>query len=365
LSNLVDAAEQFRPSGKVIDIGEFGNGNINSTFLVTLDAGQEKHFILQRINARVFLKPELVMQNIRISTEHMGRRLRITPLIGGRRWEVPRMLLTHEGRDLWLDTDGAFWRAISFVEASRSYDTIKDVGHAREAGCALAMFHTLLSDLSPERLADTLEGFHITPRYLRRYNEVLAKEGVKKFHEVNYCLQFVKERSGWADVLENARAQGKLDLRTIHGDPKVSNIMVDIDTGRAVSIVDLDTVKPGLVHYDIGDCLRSGCNPLGEETDKCDKVHFDLDICEAILQGYFSTARDFLTENDFDYIYDSIRLLAFELGLRFFTDYLEGNVYFKVRHPEHNLVRALVQFKLTESIESQETALRGMIRDFR
>jgi hypothetical protein len=141
--------------------------------------------------------------------------------------------------------------------------------------------------------------------------------------------------------------------------------MIDIATGQAVSIVDLDTVQPGLVHYDIGDCLRSGCNLMGEETEQWERVHFDPDLCKAILQGYLSMAREFLTENDFAYIYDSIRLIAFELGLRFFTDYLEGNVYFKVRHPEHNLARALVQFKLAESIELQETVIRNIIRESR
>jgi hypothetical protein len=141
--------------------------------------------------------------------------------------------------------------------------------------------------------------------------------------------------------------------------------MIETATGQAISIVDLDTVKPGLIHYDIGDCLRSGCNTLGEETKQWEKVHFDPDLCKAILQGYLSTAREFLTGNDFFYIYDSIRLIAFELGLRFFTDYLEGNVYFKVRHTEHNLARALVQFTLTESIESQEKAIRNIIQEIR
>ena len=186
-----------------------------------------------------------------------------------------------------------------------------------------------------------------------------------KSPEVNYCLQFICERNTWAHVLENAREKGRLRLRPIHGDPKVNNIMIETATGQAISIVDLDTVKPGLIHYDIGDCLRSGCNTLGEETEQWEKVHFDPDLCKAILQGYLSTAREFLTGNDFFYIYDSIRLIAFELGLRFFTDYLEGNVYFKVRHTEHNLARALVQFTLTESIESQEKAIRNIIQEIR
>lgn len=354
---------QFRPEGKIVNIREFGSGNINNTFLVTMDSGMGKRFILQRINIRVFNRPALVMRNMSVSMEHALRRLRRMPLDAGRRWELPCVLLTGDGRDHWLDAEGSFWRAIRFIDNSRSFDTIKDIEQAGEVGFALGMFHTLLSDLSPGRLADTLEGFHITPRYLRHYNEVLANHGAVESPEVNYCVKFVNERSAWAHVLENAKEEGKLCLRPIHGDPKVDNIMIDNDTGQAVGIVDLDTVKPGLLHYDIGDCIRSGCNPMGEETAQWETVRFDPDFCRAILHGYLSMAGGFLSGNDFDYLYDSIRLIAFELGLRFFTDYLEGNVYFRVNRPGHNLARALVQFRLTESIESQEATIRAIIRD--
>ena len=364
LDNLVAIADQFKPQGKVMDVQAFGNGNINDTFLVTLDSFEEKHFVLQRINTQVFRQPELVIQNMRTFTEHVGSRLQGAP-DSCRRWEVPRVLLTQNGQGYCIDTNGSFWRGISFIDASQSFDTIQDIDHAREVGCALGMFHSLISDLPCERLADTLEGFHITPRYLQHYDEVLAKNSAGKSPEVDYALQFVSDRRAWAQVLEDAIAQGTLNLRPIHGDPKVNNVMIDTSTGQAIGIVDLDTVKPGLVHYDIGDCLRSCCNPLGEETEQWETVCFEPDLCQAILQGYLSLAKDFLTENDYEYLYDAIRLIAFELGLRFFTDYMSGNVYFKVKHPEHNLARALVQFKLTESIESQEACIRGIIKDMR
>ncbi len=244
-----------------------------------------------------------------------------------------------------------------------TFDTIQDLGHAQEVGSALGRFHSLLSDLAPDQLADTLPGFHVTPGYLRHYDEVLERRGVSQSPEVNYGLRFIAAHRAWAPVLEAARAEGKLRLRPIHGDPKVNNVMLDPATGQAVGLVDLDTVKPGLVHYDIGDCLRSGCNPLGEETGAWETVRFEPELCRAMLQGYLSLAQDFLSETDYAFLYDAIRLIAFELGLRFFTDYLAGNVYFKARHPEHNLARALVQFKLTESIESQESAIRALIRD--
>lgn len=375
MNNLIEIADRFKPQGKVIDIEEFGHGNINSTFLVTLDSPEEKQFILQRINTQVFRQPKLVMQNMGIFTLHVRDKLkalssayRLQHTSPNRRWEVPRVLLTQNAQNHFIDAEGSFWRAISFIEAAESFDTIKDSNHAREVGYALGMFHNLISDLPTEKLADTLPGFHITPRYLQQYVEtrsIFVETRLIASAEVKYCLQFVSDRSSWAHVLENAQAQGQLLLRPIHGDPKVNNVMIDTTTGHGISIIDLDTVKPGLVHYDIGDCLRSSCNALGEETEQWEKVRFDTDVCQSVLQGYLSVAREFLTISDYEYMYDAIRLIAFELGLRFFTDYLAGNVYFKTKYPEHNLNRALVQFKLTESIESQETAIRDIIEEMR
>jgi Ser/Thr protein kinase RdoA (MazF antagonist) len=165
-------------------------------------------------------------------------------------------------------------------------------------------------------------------------------------------------------VLENAKERGELRLRPIHGDPKISNIMIDDATGKGTCIIDLDTVKPGLIHYDFGDCLRSSCNPAGEETLNLKSVLFDMDLCEAIVKGYMACARSFLTDADREYLYDGIRLITFELGLRFFADYIAGNVYFNTRYDEQNLNRARVQFKLAESIEARESQIQGILNKF-
>jgi Ser/Thr protein kinase RdoA (MazF antagonist) len=365
LDNLVAVAEQFARQGQVLDVREYGSGNVNDTFLVILDSPGEKRFILQRLKTQVFRRPELVMRNLRTVSDHVRQRLERAPLSPGHRWEVPRVLPAQDARDHFIDPNGSFWRALSFIDGAETFDIIKDMAHAREVGYALGMFHHLLSDLPPDRLADTLKGFHVTPRYLRHYDAVLAKTRARPSPEVDYCLQLVRARRTLAPVLEQAKAQGRLRLRPIHGDPKVNNVMMDTITKQAVSLVDLDTVKPGLVHYDIGDCLRSGGNPLGEETEQWEMVRFEPELAQAILKGYLSLARDFLTASDYEYLFEAIRLIAFELGLRFFTDYLAGNVYFKARHREHNLVRALVQFKLTESIESQAAAIGTIIQDLR
>lgn len=351
-------------SRRITAIRAYGRGNVNDTFLVTLEAA-EPQFILQRLNTRVFRRPDLVMGNLRTCTSHMRRRLKATPLPPPRRWEIPPVLLTHDHEDHVIDPQGSFWRALGFIESAQTFDAVQDLDHAREVGFALGLCHNLLSDLPPARLADTLPGFHLTPRYLAHYDEVLATRGAGSTAEIRYALQWVAARRSLAPVLEQAKALGQLRLHPIHGDPKVNNVMLALDTGQAVSLIDLDTVKPGLVHYDIGDCLRSGCNFLGEETADWERVRFDLDLARAILQGYLSPARGFLAPADFDYLYVAVRLLAFELGLRFFTDYLEGNVYFKTQRADQNLTRALVQFRLTESIEAQESALQAMIRDLR
>ena len=351
-------AQQFALSGQVVELREFGNGNINDTYLVTTDALEENYFVLQRINTNVFRQPKLIMQNMRAFTEHMHRRANEER----QRWKMPRVIATRDGQDYYLDADRNFWRALSFIHGAQSFSIVKDVQHARQVGHALGMFQYLIHDLPIDRLADTLEGFHIVPRYLQDFDRVRSNNEFKSNAEVNYCMNFVDTRRKWAHILENAREQGRLPVRPVHGDPKVDNVMIERSTGNAISLVDLDTVKPGLIHYDIGDCMRSACNPLGEETEQWEAVRFDPEIGAAILEEYLAQARKFLIPADYDYLFDAIRLLTFELGLRFLTDYLAGNVYFKVRDRDHNLRRALVQFKLTESIEAHELEIHNIIQ---
>jgi Ser/Thr protein kinase RdoA (MazF antagonist) len=366
----------FAPKAEIKNIQPFGNGNINSTFLVFVKGIEQEikqeieikslttSFVLQRINTNVFPEPQLVMQNMRIYSNHVRDRLAKIPL--QRRWEVPQVLLIDEGQDYWLTENGEYWRSLSFIADSLSFDVMENTSQASEVGYALGTFHYLTSDLSPEKLADTLVGFHITPQYLRQYQEVLAKSQaenkVQNSPELNYCFQIISDRQGLANILEDAKVSGKLALRTMHGDPKVNNILFDQQTNLAMSMIDLDTVKSGLIHYDIGDCLRSGCNPLGEDVAEWEEVNFDTELCSAILSGYLEIGRSFLTEYDYAYIYDAIRVITFELGLRFFADYLAGNQYFTVKYPEHNLLRSLVQFRLLESIEAQESIIQTIIQ---
>jgi Ser/Thr protein kinase RdoA (MazF antagonist) len=366
-NHLHSVAARFQLPGRVTAISPLGHGNVNDTFLLLVEDGRaEQRFVLQRVNTKVFHEPRLVMQNMLLLGEHVGQKLQ-----GSRsprpasRWEVPRVVRARGSGDPWLEEGGSFWRTLTFLEDCQSFDTITDADHGREVGYGLAMFHHMISDLPASTLADTLAGFHITPTYLSHYEQVLKTRARPQGHEVEYGMAFVDDRRDLTTVLERAKAEGRLTLRPIHGDPKINNMMVDNRTGKVIGLVDLDTVKPGLIHYDIGDCLRSGCNRLGEEATDPGAVSFDVDLCGAILEGYLSVGHAFLSEADYTYLFDSIRLIAFELGLRFFTDHLAGNVYFKTTHPGQNLQRALVQFRLTESIEAQESAIRAHIERVR
>lgn len=298
------------------------------------------------------------MANLRALTDHVRPRL---PLRDGNRWELPQIIPCHEGNDCWQDPTGACWRALSFIEASLSIDTVSNPELAREAGRALGIFHSLVHNLPPERLHDPLPGFHVTPTYLARYDAVAASPArPDQSTAALFCHRFVAERRKDAGILEEARRRGEIRERIIHGDPKLANILFDATTGRAISLIDLDTVKPGLLLYDLGDCLRSCCNLSGEETSPAE-VRFDSTCFIALLEGYLPWTTKFLDKSDRKLIVDAAWLITFELGLRFFTDHLEGDVYFKVRQKGHNLMRARSQFALCKSIENQASALRALV----
>ena len=360
MESVILAAANFISHAETITgVEAYGNGIIHDTYLVSLDRGA-KPFILQRINTQVFTNPAAVMHNLRLVCDHMGKRLQVSGSAVAADWQMLQVMAARDGKDFFVAADGAFWRALSFICAAIPLEQISSLDDASEAGRALGVFHWLVSDLDPASLLDALPGFHNMGFYLNKYDEVRAGSGGGGAAE-SFCQQFIAARKSWAPVLENGRRKNLLRTRVIHGDPKSNNIMVNRSTGKAVSMIDLDTVMPGLVHYDIGDCLRSSCNIAGEETADYAAVRFDLERCRAVLSGYSGAARGFLTGTDFDFLFDAVRLIPFELGLRFYTDFLQDNVYFKVSRQDQNLQRAMVQFKLVQDIERQEDRVRAVI----
>jgi len=359
--------KSFDVSGRLVTINPTGNGNVNDTFLAIFrNTFAEEQVILQRVNRNVFPQPEAIMHNLRCLTAHVHPKLEMEVERADRVWQMPRIVKTREGTDFFVDDAGDTWRVITKIASATAFDEAQGAEHAAECGAVLGHFHWLVSDLDPQTMIDPLPGFHIMPAYLAKYdatlkNVPLAAERLNASMEARRMAIFIEERRGCAATLQNALDAGELTLRMMHGDPKVNNIMIDDYTGKGTAMIDLDTVSPGLIHYDFGDALRSICNHAGEEEQNLSKVVFDLDLCSAFCKGYMAHARGFLTDSDRKYLYDSIRLITFELGLRFFQDYLAGSVYFKVQQPEQNLNRARVQFRLCESIEARERPIRELL----
>lgn len=353
----VVAAGHFVGTDAILGVAPLGRGLINDSYHLRLKKGGS--LLLQRLNSALFPRPELLLHNLQAVGDHLREKQQQTRIEAAT--QIIGLIPTLNGANCWQAPDQSCWRALEFVENSRPLTSLTPA-LAREAGAALGRFHCLLYDLPPARLYDPLPVFHVIPSVLAGYHRLQSVPAAGPAAEIAFCRRFIEERQAGAALLEQARARGVLNERVIHGDPKLDNILFDQAGERALALVDFDTVKPGLTQYDIGDCLRSCCNPAGEDNADPEAARFDLELAHALLEGYLGEMRALLTYSDFAYIYDACRLITFELGLRFFSDYLAGNRYFKVGDPEHNLRRALLQFHLVASIESRERQFRTIIK---
>lgn len=343
---------QFPLPGAFLKAGRFGSGLINDTYLCEFqEKSAVRKYILQRINISVFRHPEQVMENVEVVTSHIVRRLRAEG-VKDPSAVTPELIRTRDGRAFYRDAAGGYWRAFHFIESGTVYDTVLDRKHAYEVGRGLGRFQSLVSDLPPAALHDTLPGFHHTPKYLHEYDEALGADVKNRAAGIEAETEFVSRRRGLAPLLTDLMKKGNLPVRVVHNDPKVNNVMVHAVTHEALCMLDLDTVKPGIVHFDFGDCARSAANPGGEDAEDLGKVGIDLALFEAVAKGYMREAGGFLTPKEIEMLPASVKVITFELGLRFLADYLRGDAYFKIQYAAHNLHRARVQFRLLESIEA-------------
>ena len=238
-----------------------------------------------------------------------------------------------------------------FIEEGLVFDTVQDNAHAYEVGRGLGRFQAMVSDLAPGRLHDTLPGFHHTPVYVAELDQAVQQDAQGRLSAARAEVTFAMERRTLAPLLTDIIASGRVPVRVVHNDPKVNNVMVHAATGKALCMLDLDTVKPGIVHFDFGDCVRSAANPAGEDAPDLDKVVFDRSRYAALSRGYLSEARSFLTLAETELLPVSVKVITFELGVRFLTDFLRGDTYFRIGRPGHNLHRCRVQFRLLKSME--------------
>ncbi len=355
---------RFRAWGDMIEVQPHGNGHINDTFKVTFSmAGASVHYLLQRINHQIFKDPPALMDNILRVTNHLRQKLAQSGYADVTRHSLC-VVITRDGHTCHHDPDGNWWRMYLFVEGAITYDKVESVRQAYEAARAYARFQLCLADLPAPRLHETIPDFHHTPKRLQALQEVIRRDPFNRAAEVKPEIAFVESRAAMCGRLIERSARGEIPERITHNDTKFNNVMLDEKTWEGICVVDLDTVMPGLVLYDFGDMVRSATAAAAEDEQDVRKVRMRLEVFEALASGYLSEASAFLNPAEREELVFSARLITMEIGMRFLTDYIQGDTYFKIKRPSHNLDRCRGQFKMVESMESQEEAMERIVAGF-
>ena len=353
--NVRDVARHFQIYGEFRSAEPYGSGHINDTYCAVFDqAGTMTRYILQRINHNIFKNPVSLMENIRRVTTHLAAKIYGEPDFSRR---VLTLIPGRNGLYYHHDDQGNYWRAYLFIEKARSYDAVESPGQAFEAAKAYGRFQKLLADLPAPRLHDTIPDFHHTPKRFVALMKAVENDAFNRADPARAEIEFALKRAAIVDGLIKA----KLPERVTHNDTKFNNVMLDDATGEGVCVVDLDTLMPGLTLYDFGDMVRTTTSPAKEDELDLTKVRMQMPMFEALVRGYLTDAGDFLTPAEKRLLTFSGKLITFEIGVRFLTDYLGGDTYFKVHRNGHNLDRCRTQFKLVESIEEQEESMNELV----
>lgn len=347
--------------GQCVSAAPYGSGHINDTFKVTYDQGGTMNdYIFQRINHFVFKDPLSLMDNISRVTGHTFNKLHSA---GAN--QISRRTLTviptKDGKSCYVDPFGNYWRVYIFIENARTYDIIENPKQSYEAAKAFAAFQSLIVDIPGPRLTETIPNFHNTRKRFEALKKAIEKDAHNRAGDARKEIDFALSRENITGVLLDLVAKGNIPERITHNDTKINNVMVDDKTSEGICVIDLDTVMPGLALYDYGDMIRSSTIPTAEDETDLSKVFMQKELFEAVTRGYLSVAGEFLNRTEKEHLPFSAKLMTFEVGIRFLSDYLQGDVYFKVHREKHNLDRCRTQFKLLSSIEDHENYMQKFI----
>jgi hypothetical protein len=337
-------------------------GHINETYLVEASQGESPcWFIFQKINHFVFRNPERLMANFEKITRHIRSKIEG---VAGRdpERETLNLVCDRSGRCFHLTPEGNYWRAYRFVGDCFILNVAEKPEQAREAGRSFGRFQKLLADLPASSLHETIPYFHHTPRRFSRFKEILAADALGRACEASDAIRFALERESMTSIVTHGLSEGRLPLRITHNDTKINNVLFDNTTGRGLCVIDLDTTMPGSALYDFGDMVRTTTSFAAEDERDLGKVKLEMEMFRALAQGYLEEAIDFLTPEEIGLLVFSGRLITFTIGLRFLTDFLEGDVYFRIHRPGQNLDRARAQFALVRSMEEQEKEMERVVR---
>ncbi len=355
-TDIQKLCSRFTIPGDFVSAEPYGSGHINDTYALVFDqAGCRIRYILQRLNTEVFHDPAALMENIRRVTGHLATKngdsrstLTLVPSLDG---------------DVWIrDEEGSCWRVYLFIEHAKSFDVLETEQQAYEAANAFGKFQADLID-QPGRLIETIPDFHNTPKRIAALEEAVRADVCGRVRGAEREIEFVLSRKEEASTLIRLHQQGAIPERITHNDTKLNNVLIDTESGKGICVIDLDTVMPGLVHYDFGDMVRTGTSPAAEDERDLSRVEMRFPMFEALLRGYCAAAGAFLNPVEFEYLPFSGKLITLEIGTRFLTDYLSGDTYFKIHRDGHNFDRARTQFALVRSIERQMDRMKALVRE--
>lgn len=337
----------------------FTGGHINDTFFVKRGRDQ---LVIQRINRFVFPEPEKIMENMVKVTDFL--REKIAASGGDPDREALTVVKTTDGEYHYIDENGELWRCTLFVDNATAHETITGPAILEEAGYAFGNFQHMLGEFPADQLHEIIADFHNTPMRYQQLMDAAKNDKKGRLASVAEEMEFVQARKEKCSLLMNMLADGSLPLRVTHNDTKMSNILIDDETGKAICVIDLDTVMPGLVAFDFGDSIRAGATTAAEDEADLSKINFSMELYDAYTKGFLEAAGDALTENELKTLPDGAILMTLEVGMRFLADYLNGDVYFKTAYPEHNLVRARNQLKLVKDMEQVRDEMGKIVEKY-
>lgn len=360
-----EVISKFDFQGDVVECVPYGSGHINDTYRLTVHTpeGQEKHFILQKMNKNIFTKPVELMENVCGVTSWLKKK--IIENGGDVERETLNIVKDKDGTPYYVDSEGGYWRAYLFIENATSFDMVRDDNDFYQSAVSFGHFQRMLADYPADTLHETIVNFHNTVDRFRKFKEAVDADCEGRAKDVQEEIRFVLDREELAHTLCDLQEKGEIPLRVTHNDTKLNNIMIDNNTGKGICVIDLDTVMPGLSVNDFGDSIRFGASTGAEDEKDLDKISCDLHLYEIYTKGFIEGCGGALTEIELDMLPMGAILMTFECGMRFLTDYLEGDHYFKIHREGHNLDRCRTQFKLVADMEKKLPQMKAIVEKYK
>ena len=355
-----EALMAFELPGKILSCEKYGNGHINDTFLtITENGGSEIRFILQRMNSDVFKDPEALMHNIVLVTDFLKEKIRERG--GDVERETLNPVRTAEGKAFYRDSNGSYWRIYKFITDAVSLDQVRSPKDFYESAVTFGRFSGQMASFEASQLVETIPDFHNTPKRFETFKTAVEEDVCGRTGSVREEIAFFNEHRADMEYCAGQLAKGLIPLRVTHNDTKLNNIMIDAKTGKGICVIDLDTVMPGLSIFDFGDSIRFGANTAAEDERDLSKVSLSTELFETYVKGYLSGCDGALTDEEIRLMPYGAKNMTLECGMRFLTDYLQGDTYFMIHREDHNLDRAHTQIALVRDMERKWSEMEEIV----